>query len=290
MPEEILAEECDPKCYLSGLKPVWCPGCGDYGVLTAFTKVFAKLQIPKHKLYISTGIGCSSRIVGYFSTYGKNGIHGRALPSGQGAEIANKILGLGLTVLTIGGDGDLFSIGAEHLSHAVRRNLDITCIMLDNQIYAMTKGQTSPTSPYDENDVQTSHNLNPPVDPLLDMLTFGTGFLAQGLATNVPHLIGVLEAAILYKGFSFVNIQSQCVSFQKKEWHEDLRTKGFYLKEGEKVELPNGENWIHNLSDKNLARKLVEVALCKRPYYGIIYKGPEKPGYLERIKAQNKKS
>jgi pyruvate/2-oxoacid:ferredoxin oxidoreductase beta subunit len=145
--------------------------------------------------------------------------------------------------------------------------------MLDNQVYAMTKGQTSPTTP-DEL----------PVDPLLDMLTFGTGFLAQGFVFNIPHLVDILEAAILYKGFSFVSIQSPCVSFGKPAWHSHLKNSGFYLKEGEPAQLPNGESWLHDPTNKDLARKLVEVALNKRPYYGIIYRGQEKEGYLERVK------
>lgn len=268
-------KELQPKDYRSEVKPVWCPGCGDYGVITAFTQVFAKLNIPKHQIFVATGIGCSSRIVGYFNTYGINGIHGRAIPIAQGAKLASLVRGIDLTTLAMGGDGDFFSIGAGHLPHAARRNIDITCIMLDNQVYAMTKGQTSPTTPcFGEEGVKsirTSHALNPPVDPLLDMLTYGTKFLGQGLATNVPHLVELLEAAILYNGFSFVTVQSHCVSFQEKEWAEHLKRDCCYLKEGEMVELPSGESWQHDPSDKNLARKLVEVALKERPYYGIIY-------------------
>lgn len=263
------------KDYRSEVKPVWCPGCGDYGVIEAVTRAFAKLGVPEHKIFITTGIGCGSRIVGYFSTYGINATHGRAVPRAQGVKLASLIRGIDLTTLAIGGDGDFFSIGAGHLPHAVRRNIDITCIMLDNQVYAMTKGQTSPTTPCFNEDghssIRTSHALNPPVDPLLDMLTYGTGFLAQGLATNVPHLADIIASAILYKGFSFVSIQTHCVSFQEAEWAEHLKRDGFYLKEGERVELPNGESWIHNPVDRDLARKLAEVPLKERPYYGIIY-------------------
>lgn len=258
--------------YKSGIKPVWCPGCGDHGVLTALIKTFAKLEIPRQNIAVLSGIGCSSRITGYLSTYGLNGIHGRALPIAQGYKLARP----DMTVLAVGGDGDLFSIGTGHLPHAARRNIDITCIMLDNQAYAMTKGQTSPTTPHfcdsDHRSIRTSQALNPEVDPLLDMLTFGTKFVAQGFAFNVPHLMEVLEAAILYKGFSFVSIQSPCVSFQEKEWTAHLKKDGYYLKAGEPVELPSGESWLHDPSNKNLARRLVEVPLRVRPYYGIIYR------------------
>jgi len=233
-------KQLQPKDYRSRIQPVWCPGCGDYGVLDALTKTFAKLEIPKHKIFVATGIGCSSRIAGYFDTYGINGIHGRAVPIAQGVKLASLVRGIDLATLAIGGDGDFFSIGAGHLPHAVRRNIDITCIMLDNQVYAMTKGQTSPTTPcFGEESIKsirTSHALNPPVDPLLDMLTYGTKFLAQ--AANIPHFIEIAEKAILYKGFAFVSVQTHCVSFQEKEWAEHLK---------------------------------VEVALKERPYYGIIY-------------------
>lgn len=261
--------------YRSEVKPVWCPGCGDYGFLKAVTQAFAELDIPKHKIFVATGIGCSSRIVGYFDVYGINGIHGRAVPLAQGAKLASLVRGIDLTALAIGGDGDLFSIGSGHLPHAARRNLDITCIMLDNQVYAMTKGQTSPTTPCIAGNeravIRTSHALNSPVDPLLDMLAYGAGFLAQGFALNIPHLAEVLKAAILYKGFSFVSVQTHCTSFQEPEWAEHLKKDGFYLKEGERVELPNGEAWLHNSADKNLARKIAEVPLKERPYYGIIF-------------------
>lgn len=271
-----MTDQISPKDYRSEIKPIWCPGCGDYGFLDALTKTFAKLRIPKHKIFIATGIGCSSRIAGYFDTYGINGIHGRAIPIAQGVKLGSLALGQDLTVIAIGGDGDFFSIGAGHLPHAARRNINITCIMLDNQVYAMTKGQTSPTTPHFEggngSSIRTSHSLNPPVDPLLDMLTYGTKFLGQGLATNIPHLVELLEAAITYKGFSFLSVQSHCVSFQEKEWAEHIKRDCFYLKEGEEVKLPTGESWLHNPQDKTLARKLVEVALKERPYYGIIYR------------------
>lgn len=266
-----------PRQYKSCVKPIWCPGCGDYGVLEATTRVFAKLGLPSHKIAVVSGIGCSSRISGYFETYGINGIHGRGLAIAQGLKLATQIRGEDIKVLSDGGDGDIFSIGAGHLPHGVRRNVDITCVMMDNQVYAMTKGQASPTTPCEEDD-------NPPVDPLLDMLTYGVGFLAQGLALNVLHLSEILEAAILYKGFAFVNVQSQCVSFRKKEWNKHLKEDGFYLKAGERVELPNGESWIHDPTNKELARKLVEVSLEVRPYYGIIYRGPEKETYVEKMR------
>ena len=131
------------KDYQSGLKPIWCPGCGDFGVLTAVQRALAAIGRPPHEIAFVSGIGCSSRIPGYTTAYGFNTVHGRALPIAQGIKLANP----DLLVLVAGGDGDGFSIGGGHVAHAIRRNVDLTYIVMDNQIYGLTKGQLSPTSP-----------------------------------------------------------------------------------------------------------------------------------------------
>ena len=129
--------------FKSDLKPIWCPGCGDYGVVTAIYRALAAIKRPPHEIAFISGIGCSSRIPGYTTAYGFNTVHGRALPIAQGIKMANP----DLLVLAAGGDGDGFSIGGGHVPHAIRRNLNITYIVMDNQIYGLTKGQLSPTTP-----------------------------------------------------------------------------------------------------------------------------------------------
>ena len=131
------------KDFRSTLKPIWCPGCGDYGVVTAIYRALANIGRPPHEIAFISGIGCSSRIPGYTTAYGFNTVHGRALPIAQGIKMANPEL----LVLVAGGDGDGFSIGGGHVPHAIRRNLDLTYLVMDNQIYGLTKGQLSPTSP-----------------------------------------------------------------------------------------------------------------------------------------------
>ncbi|MFW6344636.1 MAG: thiamine pyrophosphate-dependent enzyme [Sediminispirochaetaceae bacterium] len=126
-----------------GIKPVWCPGCGDYGVLSAVERVFQEMQLPPEYISIISGIGCSGRFSHYFNTYNLHGTHGRVLPTATGVKAAMPEL----TILGVSGDGDGLSIGGGHISHAARRNLDITYLILDNNIYGLTKGQTSPTTP-----------------------------------------------------------------------------------------------------------------------------------------------
>ena len=158
-----------------------------------------------------SGIGCSSRIPGYTTAYGFNSVHGRALPIAQGIKLANPEL----LVLVAGGDGDGFSIGGGHVPHAVRRNLDLTYIVMDNQIYGLTKGQLSPTSPRGLRRPSRRRygSLEEPVNPLLYVLAYGAGFVAQGTPADMPGLAAVIEEAIRFPGFAFVNVQSPCVTF-----------------------------------------------------------------------------
>ena len=130
------------KDYRSNLKPVWCPGCGDFAILNALYQALAKLQLPPEEVTTISGIGCSSRLPGYVKTYGFNSIHGRALPVAQGVKLARPET----TVIAVAGDGDAFSIGGDHIPHTARRNINLTYIIMDNGIYGMTKGQSSPTT------------------------------------------------------------------------------------------------------------------------------------------------
>src|SRR3970040_862173 len=136
------AEVLAVKDYKSGDKPVWCPGCGDFGVLSATYKALASLQLQRKDVVVVSGIGCSSRTPYFMSTFGLHRVHRRSLPIATGMKLANP----DLTILAMGGDGDLMSIGAGHFPHACARNVDITCVMMDNQTYGLTKAQASPTS------------------------------------------------------------------------------------------------------------------------------------------------
>lgn len=261
------------------LKPVWCRGCGNFGLLAALTRrVLPRLGIPDHKTFIVSGIGCSSRVPAYVNTYGFNSIHGRAIPIAQGAKLTRPEL----MVIAIGGDGDFFSIGAGHLPHAVRRNIDITCIMVNNFVYALTKGQTSPTTPHLERGEGRflSQKFYPPVDPMLDMVSYSvstrSSFIAQGIATDVPHLTWLLEEGIKHKGFSYISVLSPCVAFNAPELFDTLKKNASYLREGEPVELPDSstqELWLHDPGNIRLALRLANVPLLEKPLLGIFFRG-----------------
>ncbi len=261
--------------YLSDIGPIWCKGCGNFGVLKATCQAFSNLEIPPHKIGVISGIGCSSRTPGYLATYGLNSLHGRAIPIATGLKLARP----DLTVLAMGGDGDLFSIGAGHLPHVARRKfqgkpIDITCIMFDNHVYALTKGQTSPTT--FQNKETKGTDFSSPIDPLLDVLSFmrssDSGFLAQGMATDPSHLTKLIEEAIKYNGFSFINVQTPCPTHNGEEELKILKEKRIYVEAGKEIYLPNGERWIHDPQNWELACKIVRDQLKEGMHLGVIYK------------------
>lgn len=190
----------------------WCPGCGDFGVMNALQKAVVQIGLTPDQLSIVSGIGCSSKISEYVRSYNFHGIHGRSLPVAQGMKMANPHM----TVIASGGDGDGYGIGLGHFVHAVRRNIDITYIVMDNQIYGLTKGQTSPRSAHGFVTKTTANgNKEYPVDPIATALVNGGTFIAQAFSGNVKEMTEIFERAIQHKGFSLVNVFSPCVTFNK---------------------------------------------------------------------------
>jgi 2-oxoglutarate/2-oxoacid ferredoxin oxidoreductase subunit beta len=257
------------KDYKSDLKPIWCPGCGDYGVVTALYRALAQIGRPPHEIAFVSGIGCSSRIPGYTSAYGFNSVHGRALPIAQGIKLANP----DLLVLVAGGDGDGFSIGGGHVPHAIRRNLDITYIVMDNQIYGLTKGQLSPTTRRGARTVTSPQgSLEDPVNPLLYVLGYGANFVAQSTPADMPGLSAVIEEAIRFPGFAFVNVQSPCVTFGPPEHQLKVH------KEGMKSLAKMG----HDSTDRIKAMALAQD-YGKELYTGVFYRNPTPPPTYEGL-------
>lgn len=190
--------------------PDWCPGCGDFGVLAAVQKALVELQIPKYEVATISGIGCSSNFPGFIDTYGMHTLHGRSLPVASGMKLANHAM----TVLVTGGDGDGFGIGAGHFVHTMRRNLDLTYIVMDNQIYGLTTGQTSPTSRIGmKTKSMPFGNVDAPVNPISLALSAGATFVARGFSAEQKHLTELIKRAIQHKGFSFLDIFSPCVTY-----------------------------------------------------------------------------
>ncbi len=217
-----------PSEYKSGLKPVWCPGCGDFGVLNALSQVYHRLEFDPMNTMLFSGIGCSSRIPGYLKGYGFNGVHGRVLPIATGAKLANPEL----TVIAAGGDGDGFSIGTGHFPHTCRRNVDITYIVMDNNIYGLTKGQLSPTSPGQMVTTTSSYgSIENPINPIGLAIGCGASFVARSFAGDIKHMVDVICQGIEHKGFSFIQILSPCVTFVGKDQFGIIKNQVRYLNE-----------------------------------------------------------
>jgi len=197
--------------YKSTVKPVWCPGCGDYSVLASITKALAELALPPEEVAVISGIGCSSRIPAYLNTYGFHGVHGRATALATGLKLSRP----DLTVLITGGDGDGFSIGGNHFLHACRRNVDMTYIVMDNRVYGMTKGQPSPTTEPDWDSALAPGGTGlRPFNPLVIALASGANFIARGFAGDPNGSAKLIVDAIKHPGFSFIEILSPCVTFR----------------------------------------------------------------------------
>ncbi len=195
--------------------PIWCPGCGYFGITNAVNLALHDLGILPHDLVLVSGIGCSGRYPYFTKCYGFHTIHGRPLPIASGIKMANN----DLTVLAVGGDGDGLAIGIGHLPHTIRRNVDITYILFDNGIYGLTKGQTSPTTPHGQvTKVHPYGNPDSPLNPMLIALSYGVTFAAKGYAGMQDNLTVILRKAIKHRGFSFVHVVSPCVTFD----HENI--------------------------------------------------------------------
>jgi 2-oxoglutarate ferredoxin oxidoreductase subunit beta len=212
--------------YQSTHKPVFCPGCGDYGVTAAVMKALGDLSIDKSKVVAVTGIGCSSGIAGQFATYGIHSLHGRLLPVAEGVKLANPEL----TVIGMGGDGDGYGIGVGHLIHAARRNLDITYIVMNNEIYGLTTGQASPTSFMGEKTKSTPFGvIETPLNPILLALSSGATYVARGFSGDPNHLAGLIKNGITHKGFAIIDVFSPCVSFNKTNTYDWFRPRLYKL-------------------------------------------------------------
>ena len=210
-----------PKDYKTDIKPVWCPGCGDFATLSALTKTLAYLQLNKEEVSIISGIGCSSRLPAYIDSYGFHGVHGRALALASGLKAARPEL----TVIAVGGDGDGFSIGGNHFLHACRRNMDITYIVMDNHVYGMTKGQPSPTTEPDWVSKLAPHGTGlRPFQPLAIALASGAGFIARGFAGDPMTLTRLIHEGLQHRGFSFIEVLSPCPTFrpEQKLWKQQV--------------------------------------------------------------------
>ncbi|NLA54055.1 MAG: 2-oxoacid:ferredoxin oxidoreductase subunit beta [Clostridiales bacterium] len=194
------------------LETAWCPGCGNFGILGALKNALESLELDPHNVLILGGIGQAAKTPQYFQTNSFCGLHGRAVPPAAAAKIVNPKL----TVIINTGDGDSYGEGGNHFIHNIRRNVDMAHFVHDNQLYALTKGQASPTTMVGMvTDVQVDGSTNIPFNPLLMALSAGAGFVARGFSGHPEHLTELMKRAINYKGYALVDILQNCVTFNK---------------------------------------------------------------------------
>jgi 2-oxoglutarate ferredoxin oxidoreductase subunit beta len=214
--------------YKSEVKPTWCPGCGDFGVLNALLKAITELEIKPENLVIVSGIGCSSNLPHFVNAYGFHGIHGRIIPVATGIRLANPEL----TVIATGGDGDGYGIGLGHLIHAMRRNIDITYIVMNNAIYGLTTGQASPTSEKGMITKSTPEGvIEWPVNPIALALGSGATYISRGFSGDPNHMADLIKGGIEHRGFALVDVFSPCVTYNKVNTYQWFRQRVYKLED-----------------------------------------------------------
>jgi 2-oxoglutarate ferredoxin oxidoreductase subunit beta len=265
-----LTESITVKDLKSDVKPIWCPGCGDFGVLNAMLKALTDLKLDPAYVAIASGIGCSGRFPAFVNTYGFHGVHGRVLPLATGIKLAKP----DLTVFAVGGDGDAFSIGAGHLPHAARRNVDITYIVMDNEIYGLTKGQPSPTSPIGmEKKASPYGTYDNPLNPIAMVLAYGATFVARGFSSQPRELAELIKLGVQHPGFSFIQAISPCVTFYDTYAHFKETT----------APIPDS----HDPADRLAATKLALETNVQ--YLGVFYQ-EEQPPHHARLSQVGEKA
>jgi 2-oxoglutarate ferredoxin oxidoreductase subunit beta len=261
--------EFKPKDYKDEATPsFWCAGCGHYGVLTGLLRALSELGVDPNHLVSVSGIGCSSRLPYFVNSYKMHTLHGRAGPVATGVHLARP----DLAVVVSGGDGDGFSIGGGHMPHLARKNINITYILMDNHVYGLTKGQCSPTSREEMKAAVTPYGgMEEPLDPILYMLTYGATYVAQAFAGNAKMGAKLIKEGMEHKGFSFINLLSQCPSFNELDTAVAFRNACEDLPE------------THDTSDRNAAMQAVYAAkrACRIPT-GLLYR-EERPALHERM-------
>ncbi|WP_248897286.1 2-oxoacid:ferredoxin oxidoreductase subunit beta [Haloplanus halobius] len=251
--------------FKSDAQPTWCPGCGDFGTMNGMMKALAETGNSPDDTFVVAGIGCSGKIGTYMRSYAIHGVHGRALPVGAGVKLANP----DIEVMVAGGDGDGYSIGAGHFIHAVRRNVDMTYVVMDNRIYGLTKGQASPTSREDfETSTTPEGPQQPPVNPLALALAASGTFIAQSFSTDAQRHADIVKQAVEHDGFGFVNVFSPCVTFNDVDTYDYFRDQIVDLEETE-----------HDPTDYDDARS--RILDRDAEYQGVLYRNDDSVPYGE---------
>lgn len=252
----------------AGGKPAWCPGCGNFGILTALKNALVALDIEPHRVLMVSGIGQSSKLPHYTRGNVLNVLHGRPLPAATGAKVANPEL----TVIAISGDGDGYGEGGNHFINAVRRNNDITYLVHNNQVYGLTKGQASPTSDFGFITKTTPQGADIPLNPIALAIAAGASFVSRGFAGDIDHLSQLIMQGIQHHGFALIDVLQPCVSFNHKNTYSWYRERVYKL-----------EEISYSPGNKMAAFEKAQEWGDKIPI-GVIYR-EEKSTYEERLPA-----
>jgi 2-oxoglutarate ferredoxin oxidoreductase subunit beta len=252
----------------AGLKPAWCPGCGNFGILEALNRALIEMEIEPHQVLLVSGIGQAGKLPHYTRGNVFNSLHGRPVPPAIGAKIANSEL----IVIAVSGDGDAYGEGGNHFLHAARRNHDITYLVHDNQVYGLTKGQASPTSDVGFITKTTPYGATSPVNPIALAIVSGASFVGRGFAGDIDHLSHLIKKGITHRGFALIDILQPCISFNHKNTFQWYRERVYKL-----------EDEKYDPSDKKAA---LEKALIwgKEIPIGIIYE-ENLPVYEDQLPA-----
>ncbi len=269
----------DWRVYRSPVWVDWCPGCGNYGIVSTVYRALADLELDPSKTVIVSGIGCSGKLPHFVNVNGVHTIHGRAIPFATGIKLANPEL----TVIVHGGDGDLLGIGAGHFVALGRRNIDLTVVMHDNGVYGLTKGQASPTL---RRGVRTKAlakpNIQDAVNPIALALASGYTFVARTYSNLISHFKEVLKEAIRHKGAAFIDVLQPCVTFN------DIYTSAYYRRAIYRLEDEGWDPVVHEPSEEEVVEKLRQAWVKAMEWgdripIGVFYKNPHVPTYEERI-------
>jgi 2-oxoglutarate ferredoxin oxidoreductase subunit beta len=255
----------------AGLKPAWCPGCGNFGILNALNRALIEMKIEPHQVLLVSGIGQAGKLPHYTRGNVFNSLHGRPVPPAIGAKIANSEL----IVITISGDGDAYGEGGNHFLHAARRNHDITYLVHNNQVYGLTKGQASPTSDVGFITKTTPDGAASPVNPIALAIVSGASFVARGFAGDIAHLSNLIKKGITHRGFALIDILQPCVSFNHKNTFQWYRERVYNL-----------EDERHDPSNRKAALEKALIWGEKIPI-GIIYE-ENLPVYGDQLPALSK--
>lgn len=252
--------------YDSIIDPDWCPGCGDFGVVKGLKMAAASLGIQPENLCTVSGIGCSSNLPGYVHAYGVHSLHGRAVAVASGIKFANH----NLNVVITGGDGDGYGIGLGHFVHAMRRNLDLTYIVMNNQIYGLTTGQASPTT---MKEVQTKStprgNVETPINPLALAIVSGATYVSRAFSGDPKHMADTIAGGIAHKGFALIDVFSPCVTYNKINTYPWFRKRVYKLEESSEYDPTNFQEALNRAYEWG-----------DRIPLGLVYKD-EQPTYEE---------